>query len=366
MSFAACHSLLLYCRAGFEKECATEIIDVATTLGISGFAKAKADSAYVVFTPHETAAMSTLGRHLHYAELIFARQLIYTSGLVTGLPVAHRTVPLVKVAQAFAMRFGSLQLETADTNDAKETLAFCRQFAPHMQRALAQAGLLADEGESKEASTDAPRLHLFFLGSAAAYVGFSNPGNSSPWAMGIPRLKMPREAPSRSALKLVEALFVMLSDAERETRLKPGMRAVDLGAAPGGWSWQLARNNLLVTAIDNGTLDKALLAGGMVEHLREDGFHYKPKKPVDWLVCDMVESPSRIATLVGEWAASGLCRESIFNLKLPMKKRYEEAQRCRDIVATRLEQAGVPYTLRMKQLYHDREEITAYLHCGKS
>ena len=363
MSFTACHSLLLYCRAGFEKECATEIMAVATEQGVSGYAKAKPDSAYVVFTPHEEAAIATLAHHLRYAELIFARQLIFSSGIVTGLPVAHRTVPLLQAAQALALRFGSLLLETADTNEAKETLAFCRQFTPHMQRALAQAGLLVNEGSSE--SADAPRLHLFFLGSAAAYVGFSNPGNSSPWAMGIPRLKMPREAPSRSTLKLVEALFEMLNDAERATRLKSGMRAVDLGAAPGGWSWQLAKHGLLVTAIDNGSLDKALLAGGMVEHLREDGFHYKPKRPVDWLVCDMIESPSRIATLVGEWAASGLCRESIFNLKLPMKKRYEEAQRCRDIIAARLEQAGMPHTLRMKQLYHDREEVTAYLHCGR-
>jgi 23S rRNA (cytidine2498-2'-O)-methyltransferase len=306
--------------------------------------------------PESAAA---LRRALRFADLVFARQLLFCTELVKGLPVAHRTVPLVAAARALGSKFGELLLETADTNEAKETLAFCRKFAPHMRKALDEAGLLR-EGAA------APRLHLFFLGSAAAYVGLTDPANSSPWAMGIPRLKMPREAPSRSTLKLAEALYTLLDDAEREERLKPAMRAVDLGAAPGGWSWQLAQRGMLVTAVDNGPMDKALLAGGMVEHLREDGFHFRPRKPVDWMVCDMVEQPARIAALVAEWAAAGLCRECVFNLKLPMKKRHEELEQCRALIEQRLERAELPFDLRIKQLYHDREEVTGYLHVGRA
>ena len=53
--------------------------------------------------------------------------------------------------------------------------------------------------------------------------------------------KFPRSAPSRSTLKLEEALLVLLDEDERERWLKPGMRAVDLGASPGGWTWQLVQ-----------------------------------------------------------------------------------------------------------------------------
>ena len=53
--------------------------------------------------------------------------------------------------------------------------------------------------------------------------------------MGIPRLRFPRGAPSRSSLKLEEAWLVFLRAKERQQRLVPGMQAVDLGAAPGGW-----------------------------------------------------------------------------------------------------------------------------------
>ena len=68
---------------------------------------------------------------------------------------------------------------------------------------------------------------------------------------------------------------------------------------------------------------------------------------------------ARIARLVAKWIAEGWCLETIFNLKLPMKKRFEEALRCRQIIDEAL--GGHGYFLRMKQLFHDREEITAYL-----
>jgi 23S rRNA (cytidine2498-2'-O)-methyltransferase len=172
---------------------------------------------------------------------------------------------------------------------------------------------------------------------------------------------MPRDAPSRSTLKLAEALLTLLTEDERARLLKPGMRAVDLGAAPGGWSWQLASRGLQVTALDNGRLAPEVLATGMVEHLRADGLTWRPRRPVDWLVCDMVERPIRIAALVADWIATRHCRNAIFNLKLPMKKRREEVDRCRELIAARLDAEGLRYRLRIKQLYHDREEVTAFL-----
>jgi 23S rRNA (cytidine2498-2'-O)-methyltransferase len=137
------------------------------------------------------------------------------------------------------------------------------------------------------------------------------------------------------------------------------MTAADLGASPGGWTWQLVQRGLMVTAVDNGAIAPPLLETGQVKHRRDDGFHYRPAEPVDWMVCDMVESPSKIARLASRWIAEGWCRDTIFNLKLPMKKRWEEVGRCREIIDTELGGAG--YYLRMKHLYHDREEVTAYL-----
>jgi 23S rRNA (cytidine2498-2'-O)-methyltransferase len=82
--------------------------------------------------------------------------------------------------------------------------------------------------------------------------------------MGIPRLRMPRSAPSRATLKLEEAWHHFISAEEWDQRLPPGMRSVDLGAAPGGWTWQLAQRGMFVEAIDNGSMDQALMDSGQV------------------------------------------------------------------------------------------------------
>ena len=150
----------------------------------------------------------------------------------------------------------------------------------------------------------------------------------------------------------------MLVDAgQRQRLLQPGMRAADLGAAPGGWTWVLARHGLQVTAIDNGPLRPHLFDTGRVEHLRADGFRWQPPQPLDWMVCDMVEQPIRVAARMAEWFAQGWCRQAVFNLKLPMKKRWLETQRCLELFRN---EAGPVSTLRAKQLYHDREEITVF------
>jgi 23S rRNA (cytidine2498-2'-O)-methyltransferase len=177
--------------------------------------------------------------------------------------------------------------------------------------------------------------------------------------MGIARLRMPSAAPSRSTLKLAEALLEFFDERERSTLFAPGTTAVDLGASPGGWTWQLVQRHMRVVAVDNGAIDPALLDSGLVKHRRDDGFHFRPPEPVDWMVCDMVESPSRIARLAAQWVGEGWCGGAIFNLKLPMKKRWEEVERCRAIIDEAL--GGGGYFLRMKHLSHDREEVTAYL-----
>ncbi|MFN2308676.1 MAG: 23S rRNA (cytidine(2498)-2'-O)-methyltransferase RlmM [Gammaproteobacteria bacterium] len=347
------HGLFLHCRAGFESECAAEIQAQAEALGIGGYCKAKADAAYVVFVTDSDAAAEQLHRALPFAALIFTRQWFRLLALAKDLRLDDRISGLVEVFRRDPHAAGELFLETTDTNAGKKLQTLCRALARPLRQALHHAGLLA-------ATPGAGRLHVCFLGTAAAYVGRAETGNSSPYPMGIPRLRFPAGAPSRSTLKLEEALLSFLTPDERTLLLQPGMRAVDLGAAPGGWTWQLLRRGLRVIAIDNGALAPALLESGLVEHRREDGFRFQPETPVDWMVCDMVEQPARIADLAARWLGEGWCRHTVFNLKLPMKKRYLEVERCLARVRDRLEASGHPYRLACKQLYHDREEVTVF------
>ncbi len=349
-------SLLLYCRAGFEGECAAEIQEHAANLGLAGYARTHTMSGLVTFHGIDLPPDMDLLRTIRYHDLIFSRQLTGLVASLENLPVADRVTPILEVLGG--TRVGDIFVETPDTNEGKQLQAFCRKFVTPVREALKRARLY------QEHDPDLPRLHLLFQGSAHVMVALSYASNASPWMMGIPRLKFPSAAPSRSTLKLDEAILYFLSATQQEQRLVPAMTAVDLGAAPGGWTYQLVRRHLRVTAVDNGALTQSLLDSGLVRHLRVDAFGYRPPKPVNWMVCDLVEQPGRVALLVADWVARGDCRDCVFNLKLPMKKRFQEVMRCDAMIREKLDASGINYSLQYKQLYHDREEITGYLHCA--
>ncbi|MFA7386614.1 MAG: 23S rRNA (cytidine(2498)-2'-O)-methyltransferase RlmM [Thiohalobacteraceae bacterium] len=344
------HGLFLHCRIGFESECAAEIQAQAAKLGIEGYCKAKTSAAYVVFVVQQAGDAARLIEEVPFTQLIFTRQWFQVVALLKDLDSSDRIAGLAP-ALAKAPPAAELFLETTDTNEGKELQALCRKLARPLEAALRRAGRLDDKAPDQ-------RLHICFLATTAAYAGVAPVANSSPVPMGIPRLRFPGGAPSRSTLKLEEALLTFMTPAQRARQLQPGMRAVDLGAAPGGWTWQLVNRGLQVIAVDNGAMDQGLMDSGRVEHRREDGFRFRPEQPVDWMVCDIVEQPIRIAELAARWLGEGWCRHSVFNLKLPMKKRYVEVERCLALVHERLTQAGRPYRLGCKQLYHDREEVT--------
>ena len=128
-----------------------------------------------------------------------------------------------------------------------------------------------------------------------------------------------------------------------------------------GWTWQLSNRGLKVTAVDNGPLKGEVRDDPLVQHVRADGFKYRPKKPVDWMVCDIVEKPARTAAMVERWIGEGHCREAVVNLKLPMKQRYAEVRRLLERLQEGFAARKLKVSIACKQLYHDREEVTCHL-----
>ncbi|MGB2079953.1 MAG: 23S rRNA (cytidine(2498)-2'-O)-methyltransferase RlmM [Vibrio sp.] len=353
--------VLLYCRSGFEKECAGEIQDKANNLEIFGFPRVKKNSGYVVFECYQAGDANRLIEKIDFKSLIFSRQMMAVSDLLTDLPSEDRISPiLAQLSELDAMPVcGDLRVETPDTNEAKELLKFCRKFTVPLRNALrGQKRLHAKENAKK------PVMHVCFVAPGQCYIGYSLPQNNSQFFMGIPRLKFPSDAPSRSTLKLEEAFHVFIPKEEWDTRLASGMWAVDLGACPGGWTYQLVKRSMFVHAIDNGMMAQSLMDTGQVKHHTEDGFKFEPaRKNVTWLVCDMIEKPSRVAQLMGEWIIRGWAKEAIFNLKLPMKGRYDEVLDDIEALKDFLTEYDVKYKLQAKHLYHDREEITVHIQC---
>ncbi|ROQ28548.1 23S rRNA (cytidine(2498)-2'-O)-methyltransferase RlmM [Gallaecimonas pentaromativorans] len=349
--------LLLYCRPGFEGECAQEIEVRAAEREVYGFARVKGNTGYVLFECYEPGDSAKLLNQLPVNKLIFARQMIRVAPQVLEMSTDDRLNPLYMAAAEDLPECGQLWVESLDTNEGKELNRLCRSIATPMKAFFKKAGKLTAKD-----SSDKPVLHVCFTGTDSAFIGYSQPKNHYPHLMGIMRLKFPKDAPSRSTLKLEEAFHYFLSKTQREKRLESGMNAVDLGAAPGGWTYQLVQKGMMVTAIDNGPMDQKLLDTGQVKHIRDDGFRWLPKKHnVHWLVCDMIESPKRVANLMCDWFIDEWCIEAIFNLKLPVKRRFHTVEECLELIYERLDKAGVPYRLAAKHLYYDREEITVHL-----
>ena len=350
--------VLLYCRPGFEADCARELHLIAETAGVATAPRFEADGGFVYSGPITAEGHSTLRNELSWQNLIFARQVIFGAVYTGSLPAEDRVTPVMDLVKLQVLEyagtkgFGTVLVDHPDSDPGRELAKFCDSLTRPMGNALKRYELLEKPTPGKRV----PKLHLFLMNAGHGFVGFSDLKSSAPWPLGIPRLKFPTGAPSRSILKLEEAFLTFFDRDEISEVLRNGMRAVDLGASPGGWTWYLVKKQLFVTAVDNGAIAPELIATGMVEHVKADAFKYFPRQTVDWLVCDVIEQPSRIAALIGEWLEKGLTRHVVFNLKLPMKNCLQEVQSCLKILSGPLRKHGLK--ARAKQLYHDRREVT--------
>ena len=358
MTALAQPALLGYCRAGFEPELAAELTERAAHAGFAGYARTERGSGFVRYVCDEAQALSAA---LPFRDLIYARQKLVAFADVPSLGASAGAKPDRVGAIVDAMRaalgvpeltFGDVRVEHPDTDEGKPLAALARGLGNALRTGLRDAGWLTHID-----SPGRPRLHVLLESGDRAHLAVADPADSSDWPMGIPRLRMHPQAPSRSALKLEEAILTFLDADQRTAWFKENMHAADLGAAPGGWSWVLMRQGIRVASVDNGPLAQHLLDSGRVEHLRADGFTWHPRRTLDWMVCDMVEQPRRVAERMATWLREGWCRRTIFNLKLPMKKRWDETRLCLDLFE---QQVGRPVAWQAKQLYHDREEITVF------
>jgi 23S rRNA (cytidine2498-2'-O)-methyltransferase len=149
-----------------------------------------------------------------------------------------------------------------------------------------------------------------FLSVAQAPLPFAQRHLLSPFPKGDVPAASDKQAPSRAFNKLVEA----------ETRLgraiQPGETCVDLGAAPGSWTYVALNRGAQVTAVDRSPLRDDLMDHPRVCFLRGDAFQFEPRQPVDWLLCDVIAPPERSAELLLRWLQKRWCRHFVVTLKL--------------------------------------------------
>ena len=172
------------------------------------------------------------------------------------------------------------------------------------------------------------------------------------WLGGQRRMADDDAAPSRSYLKIEEAYIVL----GREPQ--PDETVVDLGAAPGGWSYSAAKRGARVIAVDNGPLKGGALGHPLIVHRLEDAFKFHPAtgEVFDWLFCDLVEEPHHVLhQIVEPWLARRWCRRFVINLKFG---RVDALALLAELRAPTSPFVMHATNVRIRHLYHDREEFT--------
>jgi 23S rRNA (cytidine2498-2'-O)-methyltransferase len=110
-----------------------------------------------------------------------------------------------------------------------------------------------------------------------------------------------------------------------------------------------------VTAVDNGRLKEPIRSHPHIIPLKEDALRFAPQRRFDWLFCDMIENPDLILNLLIKWLKNSWCSRFVVNLKIGRSDPISLLKKIKD---PKLGLTPHCSFLKIRHLYHDREEIT--------
>jgi 23S rRNA (cytidine2498-2'-O)-methyltransferase len=190
-----------------------------------------------------------------------------------------------------------------------------------------------------------------------AYVGISSSQeNLSDWPGGARHFAQTDDQISRAEFKLLEALEVF------GLTLPAQGYALDLGAAPGGWTRLLLDAGMRVIAVDPANLDRRLVRRVGLEHYRGTAETFLEEAIRRRLRFDMIANDMRMdarqAVRLLVQAAPCLRPDGIVisALKLPhATEQINPLSNLKVALAILSKQYGI---VRARQLFHNRQEVT--------
>jgi len=237
----------------------------------------------------------------------------------------------------------AVQVRKTETAGGGLSAADCKQAIDELLRSHCSAEPVAK---------DADVIISVFLTPDTVYYGQSRPEhNVSDWSGGAIRFRKEEGQVSRAKFKLLEAERTFGLDFSQYRS------AVDIGAAPGGWTSLLLERGVQVTAIDPAKLDARLLKHPRLTFLQKNAGDVKlPPQSFDLLVCDMSWSPRQMAKLVkGLLYSLQTGGTAIITVKLMHKKPFQTVRELAEDLSPELA------LQKAKQLFHNREELTLFL-----
>ncbi len=176
--------------------------------------------------------------------------------------------------------------------------------------------------------------------------------NLSDWTGGMVHFRKGPGDISRSNFKLLEAIT------RWKLCLPQGGIALDLGAAPGGWTRVLLDRGMRVIAVDTGELDPRLLGQLGLTFLQRNvnDLTLPATTRLDMLTCDMSWDPFftvRAVNRLSERLQSG--GQVILTVKLMGKRPRQTVRQVIEALDQRL------ILCHAQHLFHNRQEVTLHL-----
>ncbi len=214
------------------------------------------------------------------------------------------------------------------------------------------ASFLQDRGYTIAPKDAKISVSLTVYGSSA-YMGISFlRDNVSDWTGGNLFYSKSNDIICRAEFKIEEACKVF------NVQISGGMRALDLGAAPGGWTHYLSQRGVLVDAVDPANLREDILKLKNVKHHKMTAQEFAalmPSSQYDIMVNDMKMDTNQSVDLTCEMSnqlrEGGIC---LMTLKLPKSGIMKRINTARKVLGRNFEQ------VKIRKLYYNRSEVTVY------
>lgn len=186
-----------------------------------------------------------------------------------------------------------------------------------------------------------------------AYMGISFlEDNVSDWTGGVLFYSKSDDIICRAEFKIEEACKVF------QIHVSDGMRALDLGAAPGGWTHYLSKRGVFVDAVDPAELHEDVLKMKNVRHYKMTAQEFVENETFpkyDIMVNDMKMDTNQSVDITCEMCdhlkEGGIC---LMTLKLPKSGIMKRINTARMVLSRKYK------TVMIRQLYYNRSEVTVY------
>ena len=266
-----------------------------------------------------------------------------------------------KAAQALFRKFGAKNLQALLVGQLNpgSPIRYYRTLASNLRgRALQLFPHLA-HGDAEAQAPEKPTLFCL-VGREGLFAGIASPREANGfYPGGVKFIAQGRGTISRAGAKLAGALHALTL--HRPVPEK-GAHWLDLGASPGGMTWELLRRDYRVTAVDRAPLDPQLRREENLTFIREDAVFFRPDpgERFDAMVCDMNGDPERsfedVARLSAHLKRGG---PVVFTLKTPGAGSIDDILRLHRTVVRLAEGAGLR-EITATHLPYNRQELTLF------